>query len=245
VSTDDPFRDDDVRVPDVYGEDVTHDDHPEAEAYDAGMHEPRLSFPWPPPENESIIGAYGRTWRGAALQPGQFFSAMPAEGSIRSALLYYLPLGIAVAGANLFWTLLRGGVETEQEAVLGEMPLGGAVSPLVEFLFSPIILLLSLFLAAGITHLMLKLFGGANRSFGFTTRVFAFAYSPQILGVIPVAGAIFGFIWMVVVAIIGLKEGHRTTTARAASAVLIPVTFALIFIAIAAFVAASGRLLLQ
>jgi hypothetical protein len=129
--------------------------------------------------------------------------------------------------------------------VLGELDLGRAISPVLEFLFSPLILLLSLFLAAGVTHLLLRLFGGANRDYGFTTRVFAFAYSPQILGIVPVVGGVVGFVWMIVVAMIGLKEGHRTTMGRVAAAVLIPVTIALIALAIAAFVAATGRILLH
>jgi hypothetical protein len=223
---------------------VNGDDELYSERAAAAVDDPS-TFPWPPPEGSSVVEAFGRTWRGASLEPRRFFGSLPEHGSIPGALLYYVPLGIAVAGANLFWSLLRGGVETEQDAVLGELDLGRAISPVLEFLFSPLILLLSLFLAAGVTHLLLRLFGGANRDYGFTTRVFAFAYSPQILGIVPVVGGVVGFVWMIVVAMIGLKEGHRTTMGRVAAAVLIPVTIALIALAIAAFVAATGRILLH
>ncbi|HSJ25908.1 MAG TPA: Yip1 family protein [Longimicrobiales bacterium] len=206
--------------------------------------EPTRRFPWPPAQGESVVAAFGETWTGASLRPRSFFRAMPADGTIRTALLYYIPLGIAVAGADLFWTLTLGGLEPESEAVLGELPLGGGMNPLLEFLMAPVILLLSLFIAAGVTHALLKLFGGANRSFRFTTRVFAFAYSPQILAVVPVIGTVGGFIWMVGIAIIGLREGHRTSLGRVLAAVLIPVTLALIFVAIAAFIAATGDILL-
>jgi hypothetical protein len=199
-------------------------------------------FPWPPAEGESVVAAFGETWQGASLSPRRFFRALPEHGSIRSALLYYLPLGIAVAGANLFWSLTLLTRAEEQEVVLGELPLGG-MSPLLEFLVSPLILLASIFVAAGVTHGLLSLFGGANRSFAFTTRVYAYAYSPQILTLLPVIGAVAGFIWMVVVAIIGLKEGHRTSAGRVIAAVMIPVTIALLFMAVAAFIATTGRLL--
>jgi hypothetical protein len=222
----------------VNGDDVLYDDDPAIDF----RSDP---FPWPPAEGESILSAFGRTWRGAALEPTRFFAAMPEHGSIRTALIYYLPIGIAVAGANLFWTLVRGVADVEQDAVLGEMPMGGALSPLFEFLFSPVILLVSLFVAAGVTHLLLRVLGGARRDYGFTTRVFAFAYSPQLLGVVPVAGAVVGFIWMVGVSIIGLREGHGTTTGRAAAAVLIPVSIALVLLALMAFLASTGRVLLQ
>jgi len=204
---------------------------------------PEPAFPWPPAEGDSVVRAFADTWAGASLRPTSFFRRTPEHGTIRTALLYYLPLGILVSGATLFWTLLAGPAEGDREVVLGEIPLGGAMNPLVEFLLSPVLLLASLFIAAGVVHLLLRLFGGAHRRFGFTTRVFAYAYSPQALGVIPVVGTIAGFVWMVGVAIIGLREGHGTSTGRAAAAVLIPVVIALVFLGIAAIVAVTGDLL--
>jgi hypothetical protein len=201
------------------------------------------SFPWPPPEGESIITAFVETWKGASLTPSRFFGAMPATGSVRTALLYYLPLGIVVSGANLLWALTIWGTDADRETVLGEMPLGGAMNPLLEFLLSPVILLLSLFIAAAVTHGLLKLLGGANRSLGFTTRIFAYAYSPQVLAIVPVVGTVMGFVWMVVVAIVGLRVGHRASLGRVLAAVLIPVATALIFMAVAAFIATTGRVL--
>jgi hypothetical protein len=199
-------------------------------------------FPWPPPEGESFVTAFVETWKGAALTPGRFFRAMPEHGSVRSALLYYLPLGIAVSGANLFWSLTLTQLQPEQETVLSEMPVQ-AMHPLVEFFLAPLVLLASVFIAAAVTHGLLRLFGGATRSYAFTTRVFAFAYSPQVLAIVPVVGTVVGFIWMVGVAVIGLREGHRTSTGRVLAAVLIPVTLALILVAVAAFIATTGRLL--
>jgi hypothetical protein len=201
-------------------------------------------FPWPPAEGESLVGAAAATWRGASLSPRSFFAALPAEGSLGAALLYYVPLGILVSGANLLWTMTSDGMRAERDAVLSTTD-ATAISPLLQFLFSPLILLVSLFLAAGVVHLLLKAFGGVGRGYGFTVRLFAFAYSPQLLAVVPVVGAPVGFVWMVVVAIIGVREGHGTTTARAAAAVLIPVIIALFFLALAAFLAVTGRLLLR
>lgn len=231
---DDFSRDDQLR----YDADTYDTNAYETDAYDAPAHDD--AFPWPPVGDESVASAFGRTWTGAALHARRFFRAMPAEGAIGAALLYYIPLGIAVSGAGLFWTMVRGTATVERDEVLGRVDLMGEFSPVLEFLLSPLLLLLSLFLSAGVVHLLLKAFGGANRDFGFTTRVFAFSYSPQILGVLPVAGNAIGFAWMVVVAIIGLREGHRTTLSRVLPAVLIPVGIGLFFVAVAAFIAATG-----
>ena len=196
-------------------------------------------FPWPPRAGESLIDAWGRTWSGAALRPQRFFASMPRDGSPGPAILYYLSIGIPVAGVQLFWSMLRGGSDDAAATGLGL----GEWAPLLDFLFSPLLLMLSLVLSAGVVHLMLKLFGAAAGDFWLTTRVFAFAYSPQILGVIPVAGTIAGFIWMVVVAIIGVREAHRTTTGRAAAAILLPLSVAFAFVLAAELIVRAGGLL--
>ena len=201
------------------------------------------AFPWPPPEDVSIPGAFVRTWQGATFEPTRFFRAMPAGSTARSALLYYLPLGILIAGADLFWETVVQPV-TDQDTVLSSLT--GAeqtVAPLTWFLMQPLLLLLSLFISAAVTHALLKLFGGASRSVGFTTAVFAFGYSPMLFGVIPYVGVLVGFVWVITITIIGLREGHGTSTGRAAAAVLIPVVFALFMLAIVMLFATAGSLL--
>lgn len=199
--------------------------------------EPHATFPWPPAEGESIIAAIARTWQGAALEPRGFFGSMPVEGSMGAALLFYVPIAIVQSGAALFWGLVLSSGDVEGEGAVA------AISPLLQFLFSPLLALLGLVMAAGVVHLLLKLFGGANRDFAFTMRVFCYAYAPQLLSVIPWAGPFVGFVWMVVVAIIGLAAGHRTGTGRAAAAVLIPLTFLLAMLAVAALILAATSLL--
>jgi hypothetical protein len=202
-------------------------------------HAGNAAFPWPPRPDDSVFEAWGRTWSGASLAPRPFFAALPRSGSLGAAVLYYLSIGIPVAGVQLFWSMLGGG--NGDDVVQAGNALA-AWGPLVEFLISPIYLLVSLFLSAGVVHLMLKLFG-ATGGFGVTTRTFAFAYSPQILGIVPVAGAIAGFIWMVVVAIVGVREAHGTTTGRAAAAILIPLSIALAFVVAAELIVRAGGLI--
>ena len=204
------------------------------------------SFPWPPGDSDSVVDAWARTWHGASLTPRSFFSLMPRAGSLGAAVLYYLSIGIAVAGAQLFWAMAGGADEMPMTATVGAADAVAPWSPLIEFLTAPVILLLSLFIAAGVTHLFLKMLGGAQRdggSYDTTARVFAYSYSPQILGIIPVIGAIAGFIWMVVLAIAGLRAAHRTTTGRAAAAVLVPLTIGLVFVAVAELIVRLGGLL--
>lgn len=204
-------------------------------------------FPWPPAEGESITGAFGAMWRGATLDPAATFRRTPRTGGIGAAVLYYLIIGILVAGASLFWEMtsiltLPAGFEEELGAAL-DAP---TIQPVVGFLLSPLVLLGALLLSAGVTHVLLLMVGGARHGFGTTVRVFCYAYSPQIFAVIPILGGIVGTIWMLVVAIIGLREAHETDGWRAGVAVLTPFVlmlgFAFMFLVLV--VAAGSAVLL-
>jgi hypothetical protein len=193
-----------------------------------------IRFPWPPADGASVVGAFVQTWQGATFQPTSFFRALPERASVGAAVLYYLPLGIIIAGAELFWSLVLAPAAPRDNML---------PSPLVQFLLSPLLLLVSLFLSSLVTHALLAMFGAASRDYSTTTRVFAFAYSPMIFTVVPVLGTIVGFVWMVVCAIIGVREAHRTSTGRAAAAILIPVAFALIVLGLFYLARAAGNLL--
>jgi hypothetical protein len=203
---------------------------------------PPPSFPWPPEENGSIVEAFVRTWRESALHPTAFFRAMPRHRGIGEALLYYLPVGVIASGLNLFW-----------RAVLGPIDLGGneawqrlmrdSERPLQDFLISPLYLLLALFVASALTHVCLKILAASHHSFRTTVRVFCFSYSPALLAIVPRMGGLVATVWMVVLAVIGLREAQETTTGRAAAAVLLPVVLIGGFVVFAVMLVAVGLLL--
>ena len=194
---------------------------PETGAYGGAPDAPDIAFPWPPAEGASVAAAFVQTWQAATFQPAALFRALPERASLGSALLYYLPLGIIIEGTELFWTIVRS--RAEQDSTQSAVSAANmSLPPVVTFLLSPIALILLLFLAAAATHGLLKLFGGANRDYLTTTRVFAFTSSPMIFSVVPLIGVFIGSICMVVIATIGVREAHRTSTGRAATAVLAP-----------------------
>lgn len=204
---------------------------------------PEPGFPWPPPEDEPILAAIGATWKGATFDPGRFFARTPRHHGTGPALLYYLALGILVAGATLFWDSMgMAGAGAGSESLAGELGYG-AVSPLVGFFLSPVILLAALYISAGVVHLLLLMFGGAEHGFGTTVRVFCYAYSPALFGVVPVVGSLVGGIWSLVLSIIGLREAHQTATWKSVVAVLVPTVVSMILfliVLVAAMMATGG-----
>lgn len=179
-------------------------------------------FPWPPEQDAPVVMALGETWKSATFDPGSFFRRMPPKPGVGPAILYYLVLGILVAGVSLFWDMT--GVFTRpagDEAVAAELGIG-TLDPVIGFLLSPLLLLFGLVLSAGVSHVLLLMFGGARNGFGVTVRVFCYAYSPMVFGVVPLLGTLVGTIWMIVLSIIGLREAHATDGWKAALAVLLP-----------------------
>lgn len=189
-------------------------------------------FPWPPPENGPILAALGTTWKGATFDPARFFARTPRNEGTGAALVYYLALGILVAGTTLFWNSLdimgrRAGAESVLPGLV-------QISPLVQFLLAPALLLTALFVSAGVVHVLLLIFDGASNGFATTLRVFCYAYSPALFGIVPVPGALIGSIWSVVLAIIGLREAHEAAAWKPAVAVLVPVAGAVILLVMTA-----------
>lgn len=202
-------------------------------------------FPWPPPEDGGALEAFGETWKSATLDPTTFFRAMPRKNGTGAAILYYLILGILVAGVSLFWDLTGAFTGAAGDAGLASELGMDAVNPLIGFLLSPVFLLFALFVGAGVTHVVLLLFGGASHGYTTTVRVFSYAYSPMVFGVVPFLGALVGSVWMVVLCVIGVREAHGTEGWKAAIAVLLPVLLAMGLVFMAAFfVAMAGAAIL-
>lgn len=194
---------------------------------------PTTAFPWPPPEDAPMLAAFGETWKSATFDPGTFFRRVPRDDGTGAAVLYYLIIGMLVAGASLFWSSL-GPAGFGQERVA---ELGVEVTPLTTFLLTPLILMIGLGVGAAVTHVMLLILRGATHGIGTTLRVFCYAYSPMIFGVVPVVGGLVGGIWMLVVAIIGLGAAHGAPTWKPLLAVLLPF-LALMGLIVMVFVAA-------
>lgn len=160
---------------------------------------------------------------------------MPREFGFGWVLGYYLVIGVVGAGISLFWHMVLGPPPLQRWLPASA---ANASNPVIDFLLSPLWLLLGLYIAAGVVHLFLLLVRGARHGFGPTLRVFCFSAGPQLFNVIPYVGPPVGGIWSLVLTVIGLRETHETTTGRALAAVLIPLVL-LAGLAVLLFIAAA------
>ncbi len=93
---------------------------------------------------------------------------------------------------------------------------------LVDFLLAPLVSLVGLAVLSVIIHVALVVFGGARNGFGASLRALAYAAGAQLLVIVPVLGIFLALGWWLVLAVVGLREVHGTSTGRAAAAVLVP-----------------------
>jgi hypothetical protein len=163
-----------------------------------------------------------------AMRPREGFVRARRKGDVLGPLLWVALMAFAAALFQLLWSLvihvplqeLLGAADGRVASLL--LITGGGIAQVV---FGPITAVAGAFIAAGILHGCLALLGGLDRSLlGFegSLRAVAYAYTTQLALVVPLAGGVIAFVWMLVLLVIGLGVLHDTTTGRALAAVLVP-----------------------
>ena len=199
--------------------DATHTPAPAAGADAAG----RDRFPWPPAPAEPVLAALAETWRRCMFEPTRFFRSLSPDAPLGPALVYAIGLGVLSAGVSLFWSALftfAGLTEGFLAALVGAG--GDWAANIIGFLLSPLFLFVGLFVGTAVYHVGLVIVGGASKGFGGTLRVVCYAWSPEILLVVPALGHLLAFVWCLVLIVVGIREVHGTSTARAAAALILP-----------------------
>ena len=193
--------------------------------YQAELSSPTQDFPWPPREDDSIPNSLATTWKESVFHPTDFFRRMPTEFDFGWVLGYYLIVGVVAAGISLFWEMVLGPSLAERWLPAAAAEPG---NPFVDFLLSPLWLLIGLYLVAAVVHVVLLVVRGANQGYGATLRVFGYSAGPQLFTIVPFIGPAVGGVWSLVITVIGLREAHRTSTGKAVTAVLVPTIFLLL-----------------
>jgi len=186
--------------------------------------------PWDQRDRIGFVSAFVETTRQVLGSPGAFFRAMPRSGGIGSPLLYAVVVGwIGLVAAALYQALFRSIVGSSFAAFRNRPELVSMVAWVeswagfaAQVVFGAVFVVIGVFIAAGVLHLMLLLLGGARRDFEATFRVVSHAQATSILFLLPFCGQLIGGVWSLVLYVIGLAEVHQIGHGRAAAAVLLP-----------------------
>jgi hypothetical protein len=184
-------------------------------------------IPWED-RGRSSFDALFETVKLLVISPTEAFRRMPVVGGVGRPLFFAIAIGWIGIAVSVVWNVLFQGVSlpfvrsTEDLAGLGAMyglTVGWA---LLIAVLAPLFIVIYVFVAAAILHLMLLVVGGADNGFEATVRVVCYTHTAELAGLIPCCGWIFGLIWTIVLYVTGFSTAHRTTQGKALVAVLLP-----------------------
>jgi len=192
--------------------------------------QPRPGTPWDDRGRIGFLAALVETTQKVLTKPSEFFASMPVVGGVGSPLLYGIlvgTLGLVVAALyrEVFQALVGStfaglGDSAELRRVVPLMM--GGFSVVLQVVFSPVIVILGLFIVAVIVHVFLLMLGGARQGFEATFRVICYSEAAAVLNVIPLCGGVLSGVYCMILAIIGLAAAHGIGKGTAAAAVLLP-----------------------
>jgi hypothetical protein len=188
-------------------------------------------------EPSNPLSSFVDVVRRVVLHPVDFFSGIPRQEGLRNSFLFALICIVIGAVLNAAVGLI--GAQPNVQSYQGLLqPLGVNVQVAAGFVASIVmyvaIVLISLFVGAGIYQLLVRLVvGRENAGFRGTFRVMAYAAVVNLVSWIPILGLLAG-LYAFFLQVVGFREVHETSTGRA---ILVPLLLFGISIVIGALVA--------
>jgi hypothetical protein len=194
------------------------------------------------------VPALFETTKQVLLTPTAFFTEMPVSGGIGAPLGYGVLIGsLGLVVQAIYQAVLNIGLGSAFAQLGDRSPLGqlapmlhGGVGLAVQLVFAPIVIVMGIFIGAGIYHLVLMLLGQARQGFETTLRVVCYCQAASVVMLLPLCGGLVAAVWRVVIAILGLAQAHRIGRGSAAIAVLAPIVLACCCCAVALLLVFGG-----
>lgn len=184
---------------------------------------PQSGLPWDRRGELGFVKAFIETLQMVLGRPAEAFTAMKREGGLGEPLLYAVIGGTFGTVANFIYRFFLQALGTSFAGGSHNHQVFGLAALLGMVIVSPILVVVVLFLTAGLIHLCLMMVGGARHAFETTFRVICFsAGSANPLQIVPFCGGFVAGVWALVLYCLGLAKAHETDTGRAVLAVLLP-----------------------
>lgn len=172
-----------------------------------------------------------RTWKEIIFNPTNFFEKLPKKIKYKEPSLFYVKLQLLISLLALFFVVLFVGLIASVGIIFNNPSLSfglGGLSIWAVFLIAlfaiPFTLLFSwliLFLATGLVHLFVLLFGG-RQGYVETFKTLAYSSAPMIGVFVPFLGW-FAYIYCIVLQGIGIHKRHKLSLTRSLGVILLPV----------------------
>lgn len=171
---------------------------------------------WEERANYGTTKAFFMTATECLMRPTKFFSNLPLEGGYLNPILFAVMSWVMSLVLWYLWTSLFSGGLLGLVALLFGMAF--------VFVLALIAVPVGLFIWSALLHGSLLLVRGANEGFQTTFRVASYSSVTTLFSALPIPyvgniASLWGFVLMA----IGIRETHKTTSVKAAAAVLISV----------------------
>ena len=171
--------------------------------------------PWEDQDNLGLMDGLLQTLKSSLFAPEEFFSKLPVEGGFLTPLLYALIVETFGSLVSYAWAF------SLDHSLFGAAKLSGFWITLLG-VFVPMFVFLHVVVSAFVLHISLFLISAARRNFESTFRVVCYSSGPDLVSAVPVVGGAVAVVWQTYLIVIGLREVHGITTARALAAVFLP-----------------------
>ena len=158
-------------------------------------------------------------------RPAEAFSRIRADGDYVQPLLYAGLVMMAMTLFNILFSILWGTVFSGSSG-LGALAVAGGLglaAGMFAMVIAPIVIVIALFLMAGIFHGILSATGGLDRSragFEGSFKVVAYASIASVLGIIPIVGPLLNLAALGYLCYIGLPRVHGCSDRQALYALI-------------------------
>jgi len=186
-----------------------------------------------------FFAAFFETFKLVGTQPADFFRRVRVDQAGAAVLFGVIGSTVGNWASLVFGALTRAATLGQLQARVSDLPPEAArvleqfastidtlTSPeatAAQMLVAPLLSFVSIYLMAGVIHLVLMLFKGAGRGFGATLTVVGYASGLYLAMAVPQCGGLIALVWYLAVLIIGLGEAQRCGPGKSALAVFAPV----------------------
>jgi len=192
-----------------------------ARSYEGKIREISTEEKYTPFESEEgFIGAFLKTTREALFSPTRFFKKVATGGGYWAPFIFAMISGIIGFGVVLLWQWLFFSRMVPPQ-IYSLIPY--SLFLIFVIILIPFMIAFSILVGSGVTHLCLMIVGGNRKGFEATFRAISYSYSAQLFYIVPFIGNFVGGIYLLILTIIGIREGHAISTGKAVLAVFLPV----------------------
>jgi len=176
--------------------------------------------PWERRAELGLWQAIYLTFVSVLFTPSEFFRKMTSGKGVAEPMAFGLLSGSLGFMFGLFWNflLISGAIMSFSDRFLEQVPLNWVF--VFVLILSPLLVLMDMFIKAGVIHLLMLMFKDGKKGFVGTFRIIAYGQSTRVLSLIPFIGGVVGWFWNLIIVIVGLREMHKTSHLKAAAAVV-------------------------